>query len=203
MIASLEYTIPRLVSVPGGRQLYNRVVENRFARLFLKHIVGVVDTPIIAQSEVRKSNRCAIATPEILTRMDASERKRCVVVVRDTFTSFFSGDVETAFVELAESLRFRVFLAPFHPNGKPLHVLGFLARFARVARKNAQTLVDIANTGVTLVGVDPAMTLTYRQEYSKVLGSENVPNVLLPQEWLATAISSSQTPKAARESFKL
>jgi FAD/FMN-containing dehydrogenase/Fe-S oxidoreductase len=203
MIASLEYTIPRLVSVPGGRQLYNRVVENRLARLVLKHIVGVVDTPVIAQSEARKSNRCAIATPEILMRMDVSERKRCVVVVRDTFTRFFSGDVETAFVELAESLGFRVFFAPFHPNGKPFHVLGFLARFAQAARKNAQTLIDIANTGVTLVGVDPAMTLTYRQEYSKVLGSENVPNVLLPQEWLATAVSSLQTPKAVRESFRL
>lgn len=203
MIASLEYTIPRLVSVPGGRQFYNGVVESRFARLLLKHVVGVVDTPIIAQSEASKSNRCAIATPEILMRMNASERKRCVVMVRDTFTSFFSGDVETAFVELADSLGFRVFFAPFHPNGKPLHVLGFLARFARAARKNAQTLLDIANTGVTLVGVDPAMTLTYRQEYSKVLGSENVPNVLLPQEWLATAISSSHMPKAARVSFKL
>jgi Fe-S oxidoreductase len=203
MIASLEYTIPRLVSVPGGRQFYNGVVESRFARLLLKHVVGVVDTPIIAQSGASKSNRCAIATPEILMRMNASERKRCVVMVRDTFTSFFSGDVETAFVELADSLGFRVFFAPFHPNGKPLHVLGFLARFARAARKNAQTLLDIANTGVTLVGVDPAMTLTYRQEYSKVLGSGNVPNVLLPQEWLATAISSSHMPKAARVSFKL
>jgi FAD/FMN-containing dehydrogenase/Fe-S oxidoreductase len=203
MIASLEYTIPRLVAVPGGRQLYNRVVENRFARLFLKHIVGVVDTPMIARSEARRSNRCAVATPEVLMRMGASERRRCVVMVRDTFTSFFSGDVETVFVELAESLGFRVFFAPFHPNGKPLHVLGFLTRFVRAARKNAQTLIDIANTGVTLVGIDPAMTLTYRQEYSKVLGSENVPNVLLPQEWLATAIDSSHTPKAARGSFKL
>ena len=32
------------------------------------------------------------------------------------------------------------------------------------------------------------MTLVYRQEYSKALGSENVPVVMLPQEWLATAL---------------
>jgi FAD/FMN-containing dehydrogenase/Fe-S oxidoreductase len=203
MIASLEYTIPRLVSVPGGRQFYNGVVESRFARLLLKHVVGLVDTPSIAQSEASKSNRCAIATPEILMRMNARERERCVVMVRDTFTRFFSGGVETALVDLAESLGFYVLFAPFHPNGKPLHVLGFLTRFARAALKNAQTLLDIANTGVALVGVDPAMTLTYRQEYSKVLGSENVPNVLLPQEWLAAAITSSHKPNEIRKSFKL
>ncbi|RMS01974.1 hypothetical protein ALP75_202193 [Pseudomonas syringae pv. actinidiae] len=34
------------------------------------------------------------------------------------------------------------------------------------------------------------MTLVYRQEYSKTLGEENVPTVLLPQEWLATELEA-------------
>ncbi len=41
-----------------------------------------------------------------------------------------------------------------------------------------------------MVGIDPAMTLTYRQEYVKALGGDKVPNVLMLQEWLATRVNT-------------
>ncbi len=44
------------------------------------------------------------------------------------------------------------------------------------------------------------MTLVYRQEYSKTLGSENVPSVMLPQEWLATA-PEAQRDVVAEETY--
>src|SRR5207253_10751775 len=47
---------------------------------------------------------------------------------------------------------------------------------------------ELADTGVDLVGLDPAMTLTYRAEYVKALGAEAVPQVALPQEWLASRL---------------
>ena len=75
-------------------------------------------------------------------------------------------------------------LAPFRPNGKPLHVHGFLGRFERVAARNAAMLRALAAESVPLVGLDPSMTLTYRSEY-KALGADSVPKVQLVQEWLA------------------
>lgn len=41
-----------------------------------------------------------------------------------------------------------------------------------------------------MVGIDPAMTLTYRQEYVKALGADAVPDVLMLQEWLATRVNT-------------
>jgi Fe-S oxidoreductase len=75
-------------------------------------------------------------------------------------------------------------LAPFLPNGKPLQVQGFLPAFNKAARNNARQLQDFARHGVSLVGLDPAMTLVYRQEYQKVEGVGTLPRILLPQEWL-------------------
>lgn len=42
--------------------------------------------------------------------------------------------------------------------------------------------------GVTLVGIDPSMTLTYRSEYVHVPGLRLKAKVLLAQEWLAQAL---------------
>ena len=61
------------------------------------------------------------------------------------------------------------------PNGKPQHVLGLLEEFGRTARRNADMLSELADTGVSLVGVDPSMTLAYRAEYVKALGKDAVP----------------------------
>ncbi len=85
------------------------------------------------------------------------------------------------------ALGFRPWLVPYRPNGKPLHVHGFLARFAAVARSNAAMLRDLAGHGVPLVGIDPSMTLTYRSEYAQALGGD-LPKVHLLQEWLAARL---------------
>jgi Fe-S oxidoreductase len=77
-----------------------------------------------------------------------------------------------------------VYIAPFSPNGKPLQVQGFLGAFNKAAIRNARQLKALSDCGVRLVGLDPAITLVYRQEYQKVPGLEASPTVELPQEWL-------------------
>lgn len=77
-----------------------------------------------------------------------------------------------------------MYIAPFSPNGKPLQVQGFLGAFNKAAIRNARQLKALSDCGVRLVGLDPAMTLVYRQEYQKVPGLEASPTVELPQEWL-------------------
>jgi Fe-S oxidoreductase len=46
------------------------------------------------------------------------------------------------------------------------------------------------------VGIDPAVTLTYRAEYVGALGQDAVPEVSLLQEWLAKDVA--EVPRAAR-----
>ena len=88
-------------------------------------------------------------------------------------------------LDLLLALGFRPWLAPIRPNGKPLHVHGFLGAFERVAAANAAMLHDLAATGVDLVGLDPSMTLTYRSEYARRWTGRGLPRVHLVQEWLA------------------
>ena len=125
------------------------------------------------------------ASVEALARLSPVERHKSVVIVQDAFTSHYDTAVVLDFCELLSRLGFRPWLAPFKPNGKPQHVLGFLGRFERTAAANADMLNALAATGVALVGVDPSMTLAYRAEYVKALGKDRAPTVALPQEWLA------------------
>lgn len=122
--------------------------------------------------------------------------------MQDAFTRYFETTLLASFIELASRLGFRVFVAPYSPNGKPLHVQGFLAAFNKAAVRNAAQLQALQDSGVRLVGLDPAMTLVYRQEYSKVPGLTQVPSVELPQEWLLNYVDEVPNHKLPR-AFRL
>ena len=97
-------------------------------------------------------------------------------------------------------------MAPFKPNGKPLHVHGFMKAFEKAAESNGSMLKALDQTGVPLIGIDPSMTLTYRQEYGYVIPDKDLPKVQLIQEWLVSqtdkmaAFNSNKLPSAE---FKL
>jgi Fe-S oxidoreductase len=74
---------------------------------------------------------------------------------------------------------------PYFENGKALHVKGFLRAFARVVERNAGHLRRVAALGFPLVGIEPAVVLTYRDEYPKQLEEGAGFRVSLLQEWLA------------------
>ncbi|HET8789885.1 MAG TPA: (Fe-S)-binding protein, partial [Modicisalibacter sp.] len=186
LIGGLESMIPHLASVAP---LYNAALQNRLVeRLMAKHI-GMVDSPLISRANLRKQLSAwgiSEATPTSLGLLTERQKARSVILVQDAFTSYFESKLVMDIVELLSRLDIRVFVAPFSANGKPLNVQGFLGAFERAAEKQARRLRSLAEFGVPLVGIDPAMTLTYRQEYAKALGPEATPDVLLLQEWLVT-----------------
>lgn len=192
LIGSLEFSLPLFARAPG---LYNAVMgATPIQRLFAERI-GMVDSPLLSRFDlvpVMHQWQVQIATPERLLALSEDERARTVVVVQDAFTRYFETPLTAAFLELAARLGQRVFLAPYRANGKPLQVQGFLGAFERTARRNAAQLASLAGFGVKLVGLDPAMTLVYRQEYAKVPGIARMPEVLLPQEWLLQVLPKEQ-----------
>lgn len=184
LIGSLEFTIPYLARAPG---LYNAVMGSKWVSRLLADQVGMVDSPLISRFNLQATlTRCRVKTASVptLRELTPMQRERSLVLVQDAFTRYFETPLLAVLIELATRLGYQVFLAPYSANGKPLHVQGFLGAFAKAAIRNGRQLKALADCGIPLVGLDPAMTLVYRQEYQKVDGLEGCPKVLLPQEWL-------------------
>jgi FAD/FMN-containing dehydrogenase/Fe-S oxidoreductase len=201
LIGSLEFTIPYMARVPG---LYNAVMSSKWVSQLLERQVGMLDSPLIHRHDLHATlTRCQVMAASVaaLREQTPAQRERSVVLVQDAFTRYFETPLLASFIELAHRLGYRVFLAPYSANGKPLHVQGFLGAFARAAIRNARQLKALADCGVPLVGLDPAMTLVYRQEYQKVPGLNDCPKVLLPQEWLVDALPDN--PRPATRTYRL
>ena len=184
LVASIEFGLPWFARVPGA---YNALVRSALGQAFLEKL-GLVSLPRIRTRHVARTlaaRGIREATPEALAAIPAADRAKSVVLVQDAFTMHFEGELVLAFCEFLQRAGFQPWLAPYRPNGKPLHVLGFLKAFHSVAERNARMLNALAATGVPLVGLDPSLTLTYRFEYAKELRTERAPKVVLPQEWLA------------------
>lgn len=183
--ALFEKSIAAMALAPS---LANRVLGSRWVRESLRRIVGIVDTPLLhpfrvsAGLELRGAPKFSLRA---LQGLSPEERTRHVVLVQDAFTSFFDGQVLLATYDLLTELGYHVHVAPFRENGKGLHIKGFMRAFARVATRQHRFLEQVAATGVSLVGLDPAVTLTYRDEYPHSLGLEKPPyRVHMLSEWL-------------------
>jgi Fe-S oxidoreductase len=197
LIGSLEFTMPWMARVPA---LYNGLMRAGWVRTVLERHVGMVDSPLLSRFDlaaVIRQWQVKPADPQALAALGDAQRARSVVIVQDTFTRYFDTEQLATLIELAARMGFQVWLAPLAPNGKALHVQGFLRAFERAAIRNATQLAALARSGVALVGLDPAMTLTYRQEYLKVTGLTDVPKVALPQEWLLQALPEAGTGAGA------
>jgi len=201
LIGSLEFTIPYMAHAPG---LYNAVMGSSWLSRLLARQAGMVDSPLISRYNFQATlSRCKVAVASVpaLRELTPAQRERSVVLVQDAFTRYFETPLLAAFIELVHQLGYRVFLAPYSANGKPLHVQGFLGAFNKAAIRNATQLQALADCSVPLVGLDPAMTLVYRQEYQKVPGLKDCPKVLLPQEWLIDVLPQPSQP--ATRTFRL
>lgn len=185
MVGSLEYMIPTLSRFPAP---YNWAMRNTLVRSFMRRVGGMVDSPVICTNSLKQGldeRGIELATPDVIEGLTDTQRERTVVIVQDAFTSYFETRLVMDVIDLLSRLGFYVLVAPFMPNGKPLHVHGFMSAFDKAAKRNAQMLQQIADEDLPLIGIDPSMTLTYRQEYKDVIEGE-LPPVQLIQEWLST-----------------
>jgi len=165
--------------------------------------VGFVDSPLYTGISLRRAG-VEIAVANNLSILSEEEKSKTVVIVQDAFTRFFETQLVIDLINYLKRLGFNALLAPYNPNGKPLHVHGFLKPFKKAAQKNANELMAIHNAGIPLIGVDPSMTLTYRGEYQKHLDKNDVPPVLLIQEWLEKHLNLiRENPTKNAQAFKL
>lgn len=204
MVGSLEYMIPTLSRFPAP---YNWAMRNTLVRSFMRRVGGMVDSPVICTNSLKQGldeRGIELATPDVIEELTDTQRERTVVIVQDAFTSYFETRLVMDVIDLLSRLGFYVLVAPFMPNGKPLHVHGFMSAFDKAAKRNAQMLQQIADEDLPLVGIDPSMTLTYRQEYKDVIEGE-LPPVQLIQEWLSTQTERFQSREegGSKQVFRL
>lgn len=187
-LALLEPAAPWLARMPG---LMNRLIGSALGRAAMTRLVGISDPPRFSTPGIAAHLRRHPEqqySPARFHDLDAEQQARTVFIVPDAFTTFFDAAVVVDVLRLIVQLGYRPMLLAFRANGKALQVRGFLPEFKRTAEKMTAYLREVAELGRPLVGIEPSVTLTYREEYPATLGHETVPNVLLLEEWLAGAI---------------
>ncbi|NEK18102.1 FAD-binding and (Fe-S)-binding domain-containing protein [Rhizobium leguminosarum] len=185
LITAIEATLPWARRI---RPLYNLAAGTSLGQRLMRS-AGLTALPLLPKNTLRGATTqlgIATAVPEVLGKLSAAERRNIVVFVPDALTASFDPDVVVAAIKLAQKMGLSPLLAASHVNGKVLHVHGYLGKFEKAARKTANYLQRLAETGVTLVGIDPSMTLAFRSEYKGTPGAKLSTPVLLPQEWLGT-----------------
>ena len=190
IVGGTEHMLPAMAA---AAPFYNTLIRHHWVDVLMRNVLGISDSPQVSRASVKKQLRAwgiAEATPQALALLTDRQRANSVILVQDAFTTHFEAKLVMNIVELLSRLELRVFVMPFSANGKPLHVQGFLGAFERTASQQAKRLTALSRFDVPMVGIDPAMTLTYRQEYVKALGQNAVPQVLLLQEWLATRLNT-------------
>ncbi|HSW68939.1 MAG TPA: FAD-binding and (Fe-S)-binding domain-containing protein [Gammaproteobacteria bacterium] len=154
----------------------NILMQNSFIKKLCEVFFKLIDFPFIDSSNM----------PEFISPPNSSEPDS-IIILQDVFTSFYEKNVLKVSCDFFKSIGFTVYVAPFFPNGKPFHVQGFLNHFNKISKRNIRYLRNLASLNIPLIGLEPSITLTYRDEYQKILGNEKLGfSVLLPQEFLQT-----------------
>ncbi|APC94818.1 FAD-binding oxidoreductase [Francisella tularensis subsp. novicida] len=174
-------------------KIFNDIFNTQFVRAGLANTAGFADTPLISSLNLRAQLKKR-AAPEFnleeMKKLSPEQKKKTVCIVQDIFTSLYDTHIVLTLYDFLTALGFRVYFAPFKINGKPAHVKGFLKYFKKQALKATKLYNQIAETKIEMIGVDPAMTLVYRDEYQKVCGDQVRFKVKLIQEWLVTKLDT-------------
>jgi FAD/FMN-containing dehydrogenase/Fe-S oxidoreductase len=182
-LASLENVNAWLIRWP---RCSNLLLQNPVSRLINRYLLKLVAVPHFSTATLqqglrqRQARRADIIS---LQSLSLPEKQRSVILLQDTFTTCYEANLPLDAYDFFTALGMTVYVAPLFPNGKALQVKGFLARFQQLVSKNSAYLQQLTALDIPLIGIDPSITLTYRDEYPRVTGITL--NVQLPQEWLS------------------
>ena len=112
-IASLE---PLLKAVGRFALALNYIFASRVFRWILNHWVGLMDLPQLGLTSVQKGYKLRKLdrfSPDLLSRLSDSEKSKTVLIVQDSFTTFFEPEVVLGVTDLLLMLGYRPVLVPF------------------------------------------------------------------------------------------
>ncbi|CAH6916700.1 putative FAD-linked oxidoreductase [Vibrio chagasii] len=204
LVANIETMLPLMAKAP---KVVNAALGQKWVQSATAKTVGYVDAPLMSVPTLKNrlaSKELQLFDIQYLEGLSSEEKKQHVLIVQDPFTSFYDAEVVEDFVTLAQKLGKTPVLLPFKPNGKALHIKGFLSRFAREAKSTSDFLSMVADIGIPLVGVDPALVLCYRDEYVEILADKRGDfDVLTVHEWLLPSLGDYEARSASEEMWYL
>lgn len=191
VVSNVEYVAPLMAKAP---KFFNFFTAAKLTRPLAEKVLGMTDLPLLSSPSLQQQlveigyQGCSL---EQLEKIAQAEKQNMLLIVQDPFTSYYDAKVVADFVALTQKLGFKPAVLPFKPNGKAQHIKGFLTRFAKTAKNQADFLNRTAQLGIPLVGVDPAIVLSYRDEYQEILGTQRGNfRVITAHEWLKSQLSS-------------
>lgn len=204
LVATVESYAPLMARAP---RTFNFFINQPLVRKLSEKHIGMIDLPLLSTPSLQRQlvgHRSANLTLEQLEALSPEQKAKTVLVVQDPFTSYYDAQVVADFIRLVERLGYQPVLLPFSPNGKAQHIKGFLNRFAKTAQKTSDFLNRVAQLGMPMVGVDPALVLCYRDEYKQTLGDKRGDfHVMLVHEWLPAIVNAQPPQETSGESWYL
>jgi FAD/FMN-containing dehydrogenase/Fe-S oxidoreductase len=199
--ALLERMLPLMVVLP---RVMNALMDNPVGRWLTTCVIGIADAPLLdPDPATSRLARHGIPVSRLADLQRLPRDSRAVVVLQDAFTTFYEPAVLEASCLLIRAFGFEPHVLPYFENGKALHIKGFLGAFGRVVAQNAELLRAVAALGFPLVGIEPAVVLTYRDEYPKQLEGDAGFRVWLLQEWLAEQKAVAKAPEGKGGTLRL
>ncbi|MEN2829315.1 hypothetical protein LGIHADK_02812 [Mannheimia haemolytica] len=198
VVSNLEFIAPLMAKQP---RFFNFFSTSTFAEKAANKTIGMTYLPALSVPnlqhqlvEVGYQGESLESLEQQATSGDFSAKNcKTLFIVQDPFTSYYDAKVVADFIALIKKLGFKPIVLPFKPSGKAQHVKGFLHKFAKTAKNQADFLNRVAKLGLPMVAVDPALTLLYREEYKEILKEARGDfKVLLAHEWLREVIKNGE-----------
>ena len=164
-------------------RLTNLVMQNFLTQKILQTGLGILPPQPLSEITLAKALQLKNVTFSDRDTLVEADPSNSVILLPDLFTSVYEVPLVLATYDLFSQLGLQVYILPPLASGKPLHVMGFLQQFERIAQKNIAYLNELQQFNIPIVGIEPSMVLTYRDEYAKVKGRTAL-NIQLPQEFL-------------------
>jgi Fe-S oxidoreductase len=180
--ALLERMLPLMATAP---RIANALVNSPLGRWMTARMIGIADAPLLdPEPATKRLAEQGIPISSLTELQRLRKESRVVVVLQDAFTTFYEPAVLEASCLLLRAWGFEPHVLPYFENGKALHIKGFLRSFGRVVTRNVRLLRNVAALDFPMVGIEPAIVLTYRDEYPKQLQEDAGFRVWLLQEFL-------------------
>ncbi|MGY5449425.1 D-2-hydroxyglutarate dehydrogenase YdiJ [Agarivorans sp. MS3-6] len=184
-VAYVESYAPLMAKAP---RLFNTLMAPQWVNGLVTKTIGMVDIPALSFPTLAQRVPESLSSKydyKALQALSDEQKQNTVLIVQDPFTTFYEAELVADFIDLAKKLGITPVLLPFKPNGKPQHIKGFLSKFNKSAQTSAAFLNQVAELGIKMVGVEPALVLCYRDEYNHALGDKRGDfEVQVVQEWL-------------------
>ena len=186
LIGYLEYFLPFLAKI---KPIYNFFLGSSLIQKINEKILGLSAIPLLSKTKIDFSsfNAEIIKDPKTIKASD-----NAVILVPDAFTRYFDSEVLRDLLQLLKNIGIKKIYILDIINGKTLHIQGFLGSFKKLKAKNEAIFAILEKTNIPMVGLDPALTLAFRQEY--LVNTENPPKrkILLIQEFLLQILQSKE-----------